>query len=135
MSLAKKLGKFILSLALIGNTCPTHCNSQELSLSISKTKITSTLSIEKRKVLKKELRNKKLALALIASYGYENATKGLEEIFKEDLSDLSDYDLHTARTKNFEEFFGNLEHYSTTHPIDALILVYHGSQNTLKINS
>ena len=133
MSLVKKLGKAIVPFVLAGSAFLGGCYHPPTPN--AQIEVIDAFPSQRIESMRSELSGKKLALALITDYDYNNATEGMEGMFKEDFSDLPNYVLHTARTGNFEEIFNNLRDYSTLQPIDALILAYHGSQTGMSVNS
>ena len=119
MSLVKKLGKAIVPFVLAGSAFLGGCYHPPTPN--AQIEVIDAFPSQRIESMRSELSGKKLALALITDYDYNNATEGMEGMFKEDFSDLPNYVLHTARTGNFEEIFNNLRDYSTLQPIDALI--------------
>lgn len=134
MSLVKKLGRAITSFALIGSMFLGGCD-YFIPAPNPKTEIIDAFPSQRIGAMRKELSGKKLALALITNYDPENATEGMEEMFREDFSDLPDYILYTARTEKLEDVFNNLRDYSTLKRIDALILAYHGFPDKINVNN
>lgn len=135
MGLVNKLRKAIILFVLTGSMILGCQYNYQPPVPNSKTEVIDAFPISRIKSMQQKLSGKKLAVALITNYDHNNATKGMDRIFKEDFTDLPDYVLYTSRVNNVEELFNNLRDYSALKPIDALILAYHGDKNGININS
>ncbi len=84
--------------------------------------------------LKEALEDRKLALALITTHDYNNATEGMEGMFAADFEDIPGYVLRTGRPEDIEAILNHVRDYAAVKKIDALILAYHGSSSSMTVN-
>ena len=128
MSLIGRLKNSLALLVLAGSMLPfsfgnsQSLHSQEESFWKSKDEVYE------------DKRDKKLALALITLYDPPKASVGMEEMFKNNFSNIPDYELFTQRTRGIQGLIDAIKNHSKSKPIDALILAYHGEKSSFIIN-
>ncbi|MDP3966445.1 MAG: hypothetical protein Q8Q04_02855 [archaeon] len=129
MSLVGKLKNSLALLVLAGSLIPFGFgNSQNLHSQ-------GKFFWETKKEVCKKNEDKKIALALITTYDPPKASKGIEEMFKANFSELPEYKLYTNRTTCIEDLTKCIEVHSKEKKIDALVLAYHGDKYSFRIDS
>ena len=84
--------------------------------------------------LKEALEDRKLALALITTHDYNNATEGMEEMFAADFEDIPGYVLRTGRPEDIDAILNHVRDHAAVEKIDTLILAYHGGSSSMTVN-
>ncbi len=134
MSLFKKMCKNFLGFCLFASFFLKGCDIYTPPLPDFSKKSMALLSSQKSKVIAKQVKDKKLALALIAKHDYNGATEGMETMFKNDFLDIPNYQLYTERIESMPQIFLYWNDYAKIKKIDTLILAFHGREKSLDID-